>query len=148
MSNQTPILTYVYNRYKKASSTRDAVVELRITFERKQKYMATGIRLFPNEWSRGRVVNRLDSVIINKTLDKFMLDVRNIIYDMLDAGSIDIFAIPAKLKAKLRSKDTFFAYCEERAKIRKYGKATDSQERYDRFLRFLKEYGKIRTLDD
>ena len=87
-------------RYKKASSTRDAVVELRITFERKQKYMATGIRLFPNEWSRGRVVNRLDSVIINKTLDKFMLDVRNIIYDMLDAGSIDIFAIPAKLKAK------------------------------------------------
>lgn len=148
MSNQTPILTYVYNRYKKASSTRDAVVELRITFERKQKYMATGIRLFPNEWSRGRVVNRLDSVIINKTLDKFMLDVRNIIYDMLDAGSIDIFAIPAKLKAKQRSKDTFFAYCEERAKIRKYGKATDSQERYDRFLRFLKEYGKIRTFDD
>ena len=112
MSNQTPILTYVYNRYKKASSTRDAVVELRITFERKQKYMATGIRLFPNEWSRGRVVNRLDSVIINKTLDKFMLDVRNIIYDMLDAGSIDIFAIPAKLQGKQRRKETFFACCE------------------------------------
>lgn len=148
MSNQTPILKYVYNRRKKASATRDAVVELRISFEYKQKYMSTGIRLFPNEWSRGRVVNRLDSVVINKILDKFIMDVRNIIYDMLETGHIDIFAIPAKLKTKHRSKDTFFAFCKERAKIRKYGKSKKSQERYDKFLNFLKEYGKIRTFDD
>lgn len=148
MSLRTPVLTYVYNRYKAASSTQDAVVELRVSFNKHQKYMSTGIRLYPREWQQGRVTNRADALILNKTLDKLMIDVRNIVYDMMESGSIDIFAIPSKLKAKQRKNDTFYAYCQERAKIRKYGKAIDSQERYDRFLRFLKEYGKIRTFDD
>ncbi len=148
MSLRTPVLTYVYNRYKAASTTQDAVVELRVSFNKHQKYMSTGIRLYPREWQQGRVTNRTDALILNKTLDKLMIDVRNIVYDMMEGGNIDIYAIPSKLKAKQRSSDTFYAYCEERAKIRKYGKATDSQERYDRFLRFLKEYGKIRTFDD
>lgn len=148
MSNITPILAYVFNRHKKASLSREDAVELRITYQRKQKYISTGIRLLSNQWQHGRVVNRTDSIIINKTLDVFMMEVRNIVYDMMESGSIDIFAIPSKLKAKQRKNDTFYAYCQERAKIRKYGKAVDSQERYDRFLRFLKEYGKIRTFDD
>ena len=71
-----PILKYIYNRYRKASPTRDAVVELRIAYNNRQKYLSTGIRLFPKEWQRGRVVNRLDAAIINKTLDKLMNDVR------------------------------------------------------------------------
>lgn len=148
MSLRTPVLTYVYNRYKLASATKDAVVELRVSFNKHQKYMSTSIRLFPKEWQQGRVTNRTDALILNKTLDKLMIDVRNIVYEMMEAGNIDIYAIPAKLKAKQRRNDTFYAFCEERAKIRKYGKAVDSQERYDRFLRFLKEYGKLRTFDD
>ena len=88
-----PILTYIYNRYGKASPTHDAVIELRIAYKNKQKYLSTGIRLFPKEWQRGRVVNRLDAAILNKTLDKLMVDVRQVIYDMIDDGNIDIFAI-------------------------------------------------------
>ena len=61
-----PILKYIYNRYRKASPTRDAVIELRIAYNNKQKYLSTGIRLLPKEWQRGRVVNRLDAAIINK----------------------------------------------------------------------------------
>ena len=40
--NKTPLVEFVYNRHKTASATKEAAVELRVTFERKQKYMTTG----------------------------------------------------------------------------------------------------------
>ena len=145
-----PILTIIYNRYHTASSSRNAVVELRIAYNNKQKYLSTGIFLLPKEWDdrNRRVINRMDAAIINKTLDKLVNDVRKVIYDMVEDGHVDIFGIPARLEAGKRVDIAFLDFCEKRAEIRKYGKATDSQERYDRFLRFLKDYGKIKTFYD
>ena len=44
MVTRTPLLVYVWNRYGKATSKKEAVVELRITYERRQKYISTGFR--------------------------------------------------------------------------------------------------------
>ena len=145
---ELPVVGLIYNRYKRASATQDAVIEIRVYYDGKAKYMSTRIRVFPKEWQRGRVVGRVDAVILNKQLDRLLIDVRQIVYDMYDAGHIDIDAIPSRLMAKRKPNVTFLDFCEERTKIRKYGKAVDSQERYERFLRFLKEYGKIRTFYD
>lgn len=143
-----PILKYIYNRYRKASPTRDAVIELRIAYNNKQKYLSTGIRLFPKEWQRGRVVNRLDAAIINKTLDKLMADVRTVIYEMIDDDQIDIFAIPAKLAAKRRKTMTFIEFYKEKAEIRKHGIGKIAQGRYDLVPRVLEEFGRITTFYD
>lgn len=143
-----PILKYIYNRYRKASLTRDAVVELRIAYNNRQKYLSTGIRLFPKEWQRGRVVNRLDAAIINKTLDKLMNDVRQVIYDMIEDGHIDIFAIPAKLAAKRRKAMTFIEFYNEKAQIRKHGIGKIAQGRYDLVPRVLEEFGRITSFCD
>lgn len=145
---ELPVVGLIYNRYKKASATQDAVIEIRVYYQGKAKYMSTRIRVFPKEWQRGRVVNRVDAVILNKQLDKLLVDVRQIVYDMYEDGQIDIDAIPSRLMAKRKPNVTFLDFCEERTKIRKYGKAVDSQERYERFLRFLKGYGKIKTFFD
>ncbi len=145
---EIPVVSFVYNRYRKASATQDAVIEIRVYYQGKAKYMSTRIRVFPKEWQRGRVVNRVDAVILNKQLDKLLVDVRQIVYDMYEDGQIDIDAIPSRLMAKRKPNVTFLDFCEERTKIRKYGKAVDSQERYERFLRFLKGYGKIKTFFD
>ena len=145
---EIPVVSFIYNRYRKASATQDAVIEIRVYYQGKAKYMSTRIRVFPKEWQRGRVVNRVDAVILNKQLDKLLVDVRQIVYDMYEDGQIDIDAIPSRLMAKRKPNVTFLDFCEERTKIRKYGKAVDSQERYERFLRFLKGYGKIKTFFD
>jgi len=145
---ELPVVGLIYNRYKRASATQDAVIEIRVYYDGKAKYMSTRIRVFPKEWQRGRVVGRVDAVILNKQLDRLLIDVRQIVYDMYEDGQIDIDAIPSRLMAKRKPNITFLDFCEERTKIRKYGKAVDSQERYERFLRFLKEYGKIRTFYD
>lgn len=143
-----PILTYIYNRYGKASPTRDAVIELRIAYDNRQKYLSTRIRLFPKEWQRGRVVNRLDAAILNKTLDKLMNEVREVIYDMIEDGHIDIFAIPAKLAAKHRKPMTFIEFFQEKAELRKHGIGKIAQGRYDLVPRVLQEFGRITSFAD
>lgn len=143
-----PILKFIYNRYGKASPTRDAVIELRIAYNNKQKYLSTGIRLFPKEWQRGRVVNRLDAAILNKTLDKLMNDVRQVIYEMIDDSHMDIFSIPARLQAKKKRDITFLEFYAEKAENRKHGLGAVTQGRYDLVLRVLKEFGKISSFND
>jgi integrase len=145
---ELPVVGLIYNRYKNASATQDAVVEIRVYYQRKTKYMSTRVRLLPKEWKNGLVVNRVDAIILNKQLDKLLVDIRKVIYDMYEEGNIDIDAIPARLMAKRKPSVAFIEFCEQRSKIRKYGKTADSQERYERFMRFLKEYGKFKTFYD
>lgn len=87
-------------------------------------------------------------MILNQTLERLLVDVRKVIYEMYEEGNIDIFAIPARIEAKQKKGITFLDFCNQRAEARKYGKALDSQERYDRFLRFLHAYGKIKTFSE
>ena len=145
-----PVITYIYNRYGKASSIRDAVIELRFAYLNRQKYMSTGIRIYPKEWDsrHQRVINRMDAAILNKTLDKLMIEVRQVIYDMIEDGHIDIFAIPARLDAKRKKAGTFPDFVKERLPIHKHGQSPLRQKAYDRFFNFLDEYGKFRQFSD
>lgn len=143
MAINLPKLMLVYDRYHKATATRVSIVELRVTYNYKQKYINTGIYLYPKQWKNNTVINRPDALQLNQQLDKLMINVRQIITDM--SNNINIEIIPIKLKEMNTSLYTFI---EERAKIREYGKAKDTQERYKRFIRLFKEYGKIVSFDD
>ena len=146
--NKTPLLEFVYNRRKTATATKEAAVELRATYERRQKYMSTGIRLLPKHWHRGTVVDRVDAIQINQTLDKLMIDVRKVILEMMEEGIIDIFDIPERLR-RLRAGDlSFIDFSKQRMEVRKYGKATDSKQRYERFFKVFEDWGKIKEFDD
>lgn len=147
MTNSFPNITFIYDRYKKASCSKQATIEMRISFNRKQKYISTGIKLYPNQWKQGKVINTPDAIQLNQTLDQMLTNVRQVIYDMFKAGNIDIFAIPQKLKSKKERID-IIQYFKERSAVRKYGKAKDTQERYDRFIRLFKKWGKIKSFDD
>ena len=147
---EMPIVGLRWNRYGKASATQDAVIEIRIWFSAKVKYLSTRLRAYPKEWDEKnqRVVNRFDAAVLNHQLERLLIDVRQVVYDMYMEGNIDIDAIPARLLAKRKPSVAFLEFCEKRAEIRKYGKSPDSKERYERFIKFLKEYGKFRTFYD
>ena len=68
--NKTPLVEFVYNRHKTASATKEAAVELRVSYQKEQKYMSTGVRLLPKHWRRGMVINRVDAIQLNQTLEK------------------------------------------------------------------------------
>ena len=147
-NSKLPQVTFIYNRYKNATKDKPAVVELRITYNYKQKYISTGIMLYPHQWKDGKIVNCPDLIKISKVLDKLLTDVKQVIYTMMEEGEIDIFSIPERLE-KLHTKTIgFLEFCNQRAEVRKYGKRKDSQERYNRFMKFFKAWGKIKSFED
>lgn len=144
----TPILTFVYDRRKRASNHKEGSVELRITFERRQKFITTGVRLLPKQWKNGQVVNRLDALELQETLETVMVKVRKVINEMLSSGNLNIDEIASRLKDNTVDDRSFIKFCEERVKVRAYGKKADTVERYERFMRWLKGFGKIRFFSD
>lgn len=143
-----PVVELVYNRYGKASDKKDAVIEVRVYYNYKTKWMSTGVRVFPNQWRNGRIVGRGDAMMLNRQLDKVIADVRQVVYEMYEGGQIELDAIPGRLLAKRKPVQTLLDFCRRRAEIRKHGIAEDSQERYDRFLTFLEGYDAIKTFYD
>lgn len=145
-----PIVKLVYDRYGYASPTRDAVIEVRISYNKKAKWLSTGVRVFPKEWQKSSqmVVNRSDAIQLNEFLDKLVLDVKKVVNQMVEEGNVDIFAVPDRL-TKLRIKEVdMFQFFRQRLAVRQYGKSEDNKWRYDRFLNFLEEWGVIRNFAD
>ena len=143
---KTPSLSFVYNRYKKASLTKKASIEIRITYNRKQKYISTGIRLYLNQWKKNKVVNTPEAKQLNETLDSMLIKIRKAI--LLMGDNIDIFNIPEVIQELEKPDNDFISFCRERATVRKYGRTKDSQERYERFLREFIKWGKIKHFED
>ena len=148
MINKYPQLTFVYNRRKTASATTKAAVELRITYNCKQKFLSTGIMLYPNQWKKGTIINCPDALQISQTLDTLLSSVRQIILDMINTGNIDINIIQDRLRKQNAQAISLREYFNKRAEVRKYGITPDSQLRYDRFIRFFFQWGKIQDFSD
>lgn len=148
MNTKLPQIHLIYNRYKKATATKKAVVEVRITHNYKQKYISTGIWLYPNQWKNGKIVNCDDIMHISQTLDKLISNIRKVILDMVNEGSIDISTISDRLSKMESPIVTFIDFCRQRATIRKFGKEKDTQERYERFIKLFDEWGFIINYED
>lgn len=81
------VISLVFDRKKTATTKREGSVEIRITSNRKQYYIATGIRCNSTQWKNGKVVKRLDCDSCNETLIRQVDKVREITDRM---GEIDI----------------------------------------------------------
>jgi integrase len=143
-----PILTFVYDRKHKGSSEKEVPVELRITLDRKQKYITTGVRILPNQWHHNCVVNRFDAMEMNRTLELILADARKVINDMMQENCCNLEGIPGRLRRAQEGEKSFIEFANERAEVRKYGRTKDSQERYNRFMRFFEGWGKIKYFSD
>ena len=148
MNNKLPKISFVFDRRKTATSERKAPVELFVTHNYQQKYISTGIMLYPNQWRKGKIVNCPDVIQISQILDKLLTDVRQVILDMMQEGNIDIHAIPNKLLKKSEDKTSFLDYCHSRLEIRKYGKSKGTGKRYDCFYKEFKSWNIIVAFDD
>lgn len=148
MNSKSPQVSFVFDRRKKATTSVKASVEIRITHNYKQKFISTGVRLYSNQWKNGKIVNCPDIIQISQTLGKLLVNIRQILFLMMQQESVDITLIPEKLKELENKKISFIEFCKQRAAVRMYGKKKDTQERYTRFIRLFTEYGKIQRFED
>lgn len=143
-----PTVRLIYNRYKHASDSRPAVIEICISYDRKQKYMSTGIFVRPKEWKNGQVTARPDMLQLNHQLQKMVEEVRDVLYEMSVKGEIDIFDVPHRLNNRRMNKTDFTTFMAERAKVRMHGQAPDTQKRYLRANAAIAAYGRFKTFAD
>lgn len=146
MLDKFPTLAYIYDRYKKATDKQKAVIELRITHNKRQKYISTGISIYPHQWKNGIIINCSDAPFLNQYLNKLLIDIRQTLLEMSQVGYIDIFAI--KKPSDEQEHLTFIKYCEKRAAVRKYGYTKASQNRYDTFIKHFAAWGGIIDFED
>ncbi len=152
----TPVLKLVYDRNHRASNTKEGAVELRITYNRKQKHVTTGVRLLPRQWRQGCVVNRTDAFEVQHTLDMFVAHARRVISDLMERGELDMRTVVQAVGGKLKEEASanvpgcrpLVEFFRERAMVRGYGLSEDSRERYARFLRWFEKWGGMQTFDD
>ena len=142
------ILTYVYDRKCVATKTKAAVVELRISSDKARKYISTGVKLLPKEWSNGSVVGRKDFKELNDQLQIIKKKCSEIINKMIDEGTFDLNAIPNLLKGSMMQQQTFINYSKELAKRRMPRLAPGTRKRYAVVFRFLEEWKGIVYFSD
>ena len=151
-----PTFKLVFDRQKRASVKKEGSVELRITWNRIQRHVTTGVRVLPKQWRNGQVVNRLDALELQRSLDVFVAEARRTVNGLMERGELDMRTVVAVVGNKqysgathnVKTSRSLLDYMKERMTIRKYGRSKDSQGRYDRFYKWFESWGKILTFDD
>lgn len=138
----------VFDRKKKAGARKMGSIDIRLSQERRTLYFATGIKVLPKQWHDGQIINRVDAAEMQQTLDIMLKHVRQIINEKMEQGTCSLDDVMAAFRAKEEEKLSFLDFCQQRAEVRCYGKAADSRERYDRFLRWLLNFGRIVSFAD
>lgn len=146
---RVPTFNFVFDRRHIATKRRLASVDMRIGYDGKVKIIGTGIRLRKGEWRLGTVTNRPDAKELNSLLEQLRAKVLKIINEMIDEGNINIMEIGDRLDHLCsEGGKSFVDFCKERIKVRTYGRSDDTRKRYERFLRFMVKWGKIRYFSD
>lgn len=143
-----PTLTFIYDRKGQATKDRPAVVELRITAEKVRKYISTGVKLLPKEWSNGSVVGRKDWKEVNDQLQVIKKKCSEIITQMMNEGKLDLNAVPGMLKESIMQQETFIEYAEELAQRRYKNITKGTKDHYVLLFKFLKEWKGIVFFSD
>ena len=133
-------LTFIYDRKKVASKTTQGMVELRISLGKERKYISTGLKLYPKEWSNGSVVCRRDFKELNDHLQMIKKKCSDVILKMMDDGEFNMKAIPELLRESIVRSGTFIDYAREKAQLRYRSISEKTREHYEIMFRFLEEW--------
>lgn len=88
MSNNLPIIRFVFDRRKKATVSVASSVELEIYFSRNQRRrLSTGVKLYAGQWDdKLHAINRTDGILINARLTEIYKRHEQVFYDMYAQG--------------------------------------------------------------
>lgn len=143
-----PKVKLVYDRKKRGSATHEATIELRVLFDYKQKFLSTGISVFPKQWDEKNecVKLRNDSTSLNKALMTIKNAAVDLLMEMVQQGYVDFSRLNEVFKPKVNDL-TFHEYMRER--IQKRNVSENTRERYVSFYKiFVEEYGRMQRFAD
>ena len=76
----------IHDHQRRAKKNQEAMLDIRITTDRRHVYISTGIRVRKSEWVAGQIINRLDATVLNERLAIIYKKVGDEVNRALDAG--------------------------------------------------------------
>lgn len=145
---RVPKVKLVYDRRHQASTDKEGSVDLRVCFDCKQKFLSTGVKVYPKQWDvKNECVKlRNDATSLNKALSDIKNDAITLLTEMSKSGYVDLSRLNEVFKPKAHDL-TFHDYMKER--IEKRNVSGNTRERYQSFYKiFVEEYGKMKNFAD
>ena len=145
---RVPKVKLVYDRRHQATPEKEGAVDLRVCFDCKQKFLSTGVKVYPRQWdSKNECVKlRNDATSLNKAMSDIKNDAITLLTEMSKTGYVDLARLNEIFKPKAYDL-TFHEYMKDR--ISKRNVSENTRERYVSFYKvFVDEYGKMKNFSD
>ena len=149
---ETPKIKFVFDRKHTASKSKQGKIDLRITFDYKQKFISTGLAVLPSQWTdapkdgnhiKGTGADMEQNAILSEMRKKAL----KIVSDMLENGRVDISAVPVLMKRQNVGM-TFLDYVFKRMEVKKKQITDHTHKSYVTTFNKLSEFGKIKFFTD
>jgi len=144
-------LTIVHDRKRKAvGNNKEAVLEVRVTRQRRSIHVSTGIKVRRSEWVAGRVVGRLDAQVLNDQLAIIYNKVGAAVNDALQRGEpLDPEVIKHRVwqvAEEHSDRDTLIDWCDEQIPLLNISEG--AKKHYRALVTRLEEYRRLRKFSD
>lgn len=138
----------VFDRHKRASSSKKGIVELRMTEGKKQKYMSTGVEVYPKNWNErtSSVRDIPDADAMNTILRSYMSRAGKIYSRMMDEGMVSVESMRNKMRMSDMPRISFVEYVRMRAERKQVKEGT--RKHFEAFARFMESWGGITEFAD
>lgn len=138
-----PVLRFVFDRKHTASKTTKGTVQIEILFERKRKWLSTGVRLYSDQWSeKTKVKNTVQSLDLNERLDTQMRNINEFINGLVKNKEPFSFDKLEHFLKYSQTKESFIDFIKRRV-----GERTDLRQgtlnTHASLITSLEEFGRI-----
>lgn len=146
-----PISRFVFDRKKISSEKRKGLIQIEVRYEKKRKWISTGIKVFKDQWHDKRyIVNSLDSDELNERLFLCKEKIDSYFNSLMEKGitfSWDDFDTFLNRMDTSTSSETFIDYVARRIEERNDIKPS-TKANHRKLLTSLDEFGKILYFSD
>lgn len=141
-------MKFVFDRKKVATKKKKGLVQIEVTSEGKRKWIGTTVKVYSDQWNKKKkVVNSVNSVQLNATLDGMMAKLNEFILDLVRNGQQFDFEKLNSFLEKSTHSESFIAFI--RARIDERTDLEESTRKQHRtLLQSLEKFGKINYMDD
>lgn len=143
--------TLIFDRKKKSSKTKKGTIEIRIILNRKSYYISTGVRVLPQKWSDGFIIDCADAYELNTRLRILLRRCNDVVNKYIDEGmAINMEDVKrqtfAAVAATSTGRNDMLEWIDEQIDKLNVGKGT--RQHYATLQRRLEEFGLMRRWSD
>ena len=139
----------VFDRKNKATKNHQGLVQLEVMYQRKRKYLGTGIKLYSDQWGKdSNVKNHPQSSVLNRKLDCMISSIHDFVYQLDCKGELFSFEKFDQrfCQDTLGDPTSFIQFALKRLSIRKIAESTKTK--HIGVINALEEFGLIKKFED